>query len=175
MGLSWSELWGGDVQLQLGMSESERKLRRGFESEVILSTMEVSPRTLRRRYAQNTLIPGPGLHSSINPTSSLFNQHSQRSKWTKTESVLLGRCLMGTEEGGGSHQQWTKPGLCVHTSDKKEGRAGEETHSSMWLAQDEEERSHNKDRNEILALRSMAVLSHLRVKEEMRATMYKCH
>lgn len=80
------------------MSESERKLRRGFESEVILSTMEVSPRTLRRRYAQNTLIPGPGLHSSINPTSSLFNQHSQRSKWTKTESVLLGRCLMGTEE-----------------------------------------------------------------------------
>lgn len=48
------------------------ELRTGSESEVTLSETEAFLRPLGRRHAPNTLIPGPGLDSSVNPTS-LFN------------------------------------------------------------------------------------------------------
>lgn len=64
MSSRWSERWGDRCPAAIG--NVTVALRTESESEVILSGMEASPRPLRSRYIYNNLIPGPGLHASIN-------------------------------------------------------------------------------------------------------------
>lgn len=106
------------------------ELRTGSESEVTLSETEASLRLLGRRHAPNTLIPGPGLDSSVNPTS-LFN--FLRGRNGLKDRVDVTRKMFDGDGGGGSptlSKTWARSHF------PQEGKAGGETHPRTWLLQD---------------------------------------